>query len=122
VLPKKKLLCVDDEPVGLSVRKLFLEHQGYEVQTAEAGSEGLAAFREQEFDAVVLDYYMPDMNGGTVARAMRKSKPGVPIILLSAYLTLPEPLEGSVDAFVVKGESPEVLLAKIAQLTGKPNC
>ncbi|HEY3928080.1 MAG TPA: response regulator [Candidatus Koribacter sp.] len=121
-MPKKKLLCVDDEPAGLRVRKLLLERQGYEVSTAEAGTEGLAAFHAQEFDAVVLDYYMPGMNGGAVARAMRESKPGVPIILLSAFITLPEPLDGTIDAFVVKGESPEVLLAKIAQLTTKSNC
>ena len=68
-------------------------------------------------DAVVLDYFMPGMNGGAVASAMKQSKPGVPIILLSAYLTLPETVMDSVDAYIVKGGSPEILLGKIAELT-----
>jgi CheY-like chemotaxis protein len=60
---------------------------------------------------------MPGMNGGAVATAMKQSKPNVPIILLTAYVTLPESVIESVDAFIVKGGSPEVLLGKIAELT-----
>lgn len=116
-MSKKTLLCVDDETVGLGVRKIVLERQGYNVLTARDGSEGLHAFADHEVDAVVLDYYMPGMNGGVVASAMKQSKPEVPIILLSAYLTLPKTVMDSVDAFVVKGQSPEILLGKIAELT-----
>ncbi len=117
---KKTLLCVDDEAVGLNVRKIVLERQGYEVLTASDGSEGLDAFAGHEVDAVVLDYFMPGMNGGVVASAMKRSKPGVPIILLSAYFTMPESVMDSVDAFIVKGGAPEVLLGKIAELTHRP--
>lgn len=116
-MSKKTLLCVDDETVGLGVRKIVLERQGYNVLTARDGSEGLHTFADHEVDAVVLDYYMPGMNGGVVASAMKQSKPEVPIILLSAYLTLPKTVMDSVDAFVVKGQSPEILLGKIAELT-----
>ena len=114
---KKTLLCVDDEVTGLKVRKIILERQGYQVLTARDGSEGLHAFEEHHVDAVVLDYYMPGLNGGAVASEMKRTKPEVPIILLSAYLTLPESVINSVDAFIVKGDSPEVLLDKIAELT-----
>lgn len=117
---KKTLLCVDDETIGLKVRKIVLERQGYNVLTASDGSAGLHAFADHNVDAVVLDYYMPGMNGGAVASAMKQSKPGVPIILLSAYLTLPEKVMDSVDAFVVKGQGPEILLGKIAELTDRP--
>jgi hypothetical protein len=48
---------------------------------------------------------------------MRKTKPSVPIILLSAYLSLPANEVALADAFIVKGDSPEVLLSKIAELT-----
>ncbi len=116
-MSKKTLLCVDDEAVGLKVRKIVLEREGYEVLTASDGSEGLHAFADHDVDAVVLDYYMPGMNGAAVASAMKLSKPRVPIILLSAYVTLPESIMDSVDAFIVKGGSPEVLLGKIAELT-----
>lgn len=115
---KKVLLCVDDEVVGLKVRKIILERQGYEVLTASHGAEGLKVFHQNDVDAVVLDYYMPGMNGGAVASAMKEKKPQVPIILLSAYLTLPETVMATVDAFITKGDSPEILLEKIAELTG----
>ena len=118
---KKTLLCVDDEIVGLGVRKIILERQGYNVLTASAGAEGLDVFHGNEVDAVVLDYYMPGMNGGTVASEMKKAKPQVPIILLSAYLQLPDAVMGNVDAFVVKGDAPEILLSKIAELTNAPS-
>ena len=82
------LLCVDDEPAGLKVRKLFLETVGYKVLTAEDGMQALDIFSETAVDAVVLDFRMPQMDGGEVAARMRKMKPAVPIILYSAYLSL----------------------------------
>ncbi|ABF41463.1 response regulator receiver protein [Candidatus Koribacter versatilis Ellin345] len=115
-VPQKTLLCVDDEAVGLKVRKIILEREGYRVLTASAGVDGLTVFSEQEVDGVVLDYAMPGMNGGSVASAMKRTKPQVPIILLSAYLALPDSVMDTVDAFVVKGDAPEVLLSKIAEL------
>jgi CheY-like chemotaxis protein len=120
-VPKKVLLCVDDEDVGLKVRKIILERQGYQVLTATGGTEGLRTFQHHDVDAVVLDYYMPDMNGGAVATVMKQTKPSVPIILLSAYLTLPEPVIATVDAYIIKGDSPEILLDKIAELVGNPS-
>ncbi len=117
-MSKKTLLCVDDEAIGLKVRKIILERQGYQVLTAADGSAGLHAFADHEVDAVVLDYYMPPgMNGGDVAFEMKRTKPGVPIILLSAYMSFPEEVIDTVDAFIVKGDSPEVLIGKIAELT-----
>ncbi len=115
---KKKLLCVDDEVLGLKVRKLLLEQYGYEVLTAAEPAEGLTLFRANPVDAVVLDYYMPGMDGGKLAAEMKKAKPAVPIILLSAYITLPESALSAVDAFITKGGSPEVLLGKIDELVG----
>ncbi len=115
----KTLLCIDDEAIGLKVRKIILERQGYQVLTAADGTAGLHAFADHEIDAVVLDYYMPPgMNGGDVAFQMKRTKPGVPIILLSAYMSLPEDVIDTVDAFIVKGDSPEILISKIAELTG----
>jgi CheY-like chemotaxis protein len=122
IVARKTLLCVDDEVVGLKVRKIILERQGYDVLTASEGAEGLQVFAEHEVDAVVLDYFMPGMNGGVVASAMKQSKPDVPIILLSAYITLPDSVMNTVDAFITKGDSPEILLNKIAELTHTSIC
>jgi CheY-like chemotaxis protein len=113
---KKKLLCIDDELIGLKIRKLILERSGYEVLTAEDGPRGLDVFRSTDVHGVVLDYFMPGMDGGLVAEQMKGIKPRVPILMLSAYFSLPEHALDHVDAFVTKGQSPEILLEKIREL------
>lgn len=115
-MPELTLLCVDDESTGLQVRRLILERQGYSVLTAESGPAGLELFSRQDVHGVVLDYYMPQMHGGEVARAMKKLKPQVPIVMLSAYISLPPEALASVDAYIIKGESPQTLLDKLKEL------
>lgn len=110
------VLCVDDERVGLHVRKLLLERSGYTVITANDGDTGLAMFRENPVDAVVLDYAMPGMHGGEVAAQMRATKPDVPILLLSAYVGLPSDVTGLVNVYMTKGEGAPALLEKLDRL------
>ena len=69
------VLCVDDEQVGLQIRKILLERAGYRVLTAPDGPSGLAIFSAEPVQAVVLDYSMPGMHGGEVAVRMRQIKP-----------------------------------------------
>jgi CheY-like chemotaxis protein len=110
------ILCIDDEPNGLQVRKMLLESQGFRVLTAGGGREGLDLFAANPVKAVVLDYAMPDMDGGEVAAELKRIKPGVKILLLSAYVDLPEEVVELVDARAVKGASPMVLLTALQQL------
>lgn len=110
------VLCVDDEPVGLRVRKLLLEHAGFQVLTALSGREGLELFSQHTICAVVLDFAMPEMNGGQVAAEMKRRNPSVPILMLSAYVDLPEEALNHVDARALKGESPLVLLSELNRL------
>ena len=110
------ILCIDDEVVGLQVRKTVLERAGYRVLTARDGHTGLSLFGGEPIDAVVLDYSMPGMDGSQVATEMRRSKPQIPIMLLSAYVSLPEDVLRLVDTFLTKGEGPHALLTKIAEL------
>lgn len=111
-----RILCVDDEPVGLTVRKLLLERGGYKVETASNGASAIDIFKVQPFDLVLLDYYMPAMNGAEVARVMRQIRPKARIVMLSAYVTLPEEALEHVDASITKGVHPEALLDSIRQL------
>jgi CheY-like chemotaxis protein len=107
------ILCIDDEALGLQIRRTVLEHAGYRVLTAEDGPAGLALFRGHAVDGVVLDYYMPDMDGGAVAETMRRERPEVPIMLLSAYINLPPETVALVDVTLLKGEGPLELLEKL---------
>jgi len=113
---RKTVLCVDDETIGLRVRKILLESHGFEVLTATDGQQGIALFDQNDVDLVVLDFYMPGLNGGEVAAELRRRQPRVPIIFLSAYFSLPADALEVADAFITKGEPPEVLIDKIEQL------
>jgi CheY-like chemotaxis protein len=110
------VLCVDDELIGLQVRKILLERAGYRVLIAQDGPDGLEVFENEPVDIVILDYSMPGMHGGEVATRMRKIKPQVPILLLSAYVGLPSEVTSLVDLYMTKGEGAETLLTKIDSL------
>ena len=110
------VLCVDDEAIGLQVRKILLERAGYRVLTAQDGPEGLAMFEAEPVEVVVLDYSMPGMDGGEVATRMRQVKPKVPILLLSAYVGLPAEVTSLVDLYMTKGEGADMLLERLGSL------
>jgi CheY-like chemotaxis protein len=110
------VLCVDDELVGLQIRKILLERAGYRVLTASDGPSGLEIFAAEPVEVVVLDYSMPGMHGGEVAVRMRQTKPHVPILLLSAYMGLSAEVTSVVDLHMTKGEGAPVLLEKLSSL------
>lgn len=104
------ILCIDDEPEGLLLRRILLEADGYQVLTAQSGKQGLSLLSDSHIDAVVLDYRMPGMDGTEVARVMRDRWPQVPIVMLSGYPEdVPEDTLRMVNAFLTKGGAPEQL-------------
>lgn len=114
------VLCIDDEALGLQIRRAVLERAGYQVLTAIDGPTGLSLFRGQAVDGVVLDYYMPEMDGGAVAETMRRERPEVPIMLLSAYINLPPEVVKLVNVTLLKGEGPGELLEKLSRMLRAP--
>lgn len=112
-MPVATILCIDDEALGLQIRSAVLERAGYQVLTATDGETGLNLFRSNPVDGVVLDYYMPGMDGGRVAEELRRERPTVPIMLLSAYINLPAEVEALVDVTLLKGEGPMELIEKL---------
>lgn len=113
------LLCIDDEKLGLEIRKAVLERAGYRVMTALDGNSGLELFRTQPIDGVVLDFFMPGMDGGQVAAEMRRNRPEIPILLLTAYINLPQEVVQMAEFTLLKGEGPEELLSKIRLMLEK---
>ena len=110
----KQLLCVDDDPETLGLRKLLLESRGYSVLTATSGEGALTLLSKSHVDLVLLDYLMPGMNGGQLAEAVREQFPSLQLIAVSGVEKLPEGLLRNVYASVAKGADPEVLLSTIA--------
>ena len=111
------ILCIDDEDLGLEIRKMVLEREGFSVLTAKDGVTGLSLFdTEQHIDAVVVDYAMPGMDGGQVAAILRKRKPDIPILMLSAYVALPEEVMRVVSVSATKGDGAFTLVEKLKEL------
>lgn len=83
----EKILVIDDEPVMRFTAKEILEELGYQVSIAEDGREGLQVFlgNNCEFDLVLLDMVMPNMNGRDCFREMKKRKADVRVVLSSGY-------------------------------------
>src|SRR6478609_5807193 len=111
------ILCIDDEQTALQLRQTVLESVGYKVLTAKSGALGIQIFKSAPVQAVVLDYWMADMNGMQVAREIRKLNPSIPIIILSAYGELLDESLGIADLWIRKGEEdPQFLLACLEEL------
>jgi CheY-like chemotaxis protein len=113
---KPVILCVDDTPSVLEGQKMLLEENGYRVVTATNGKEAVQAFTSHAVDLVLLDYHLPEMNGGMAAARMKDSKPDVPVALLSSDECLPLP--EAVDCFIPKSEPIISLLEKVDYLLG----
>lgn len=117
---RKTILCIDDYQVSVAGWCLYLQNAGYAVETAYSAMEGLHLFATTPIDLVLLDYKMPDTDGGQIAADMKKIKPRVPIILFTGVSEIPEDGRAHVDAFVEKGQNPVVVLQKIEQLLERP--
>jgi len=112
------ILCVDDEENQLVLRKLVLEREGYRVLTASSAAGAIEMIRSEPIDLVIVDYYMPGMNGLALARQLRESRK-VPIVVLSAFAELPGEAIGTADTWITKGISSSELVAKLEELLSR---
>ncbi|HLJ85915.1 MAG TPA: response regulator [Candidatus Angelobacter sp.] len=111
-----KLLCIDDNPRFLATFSAVLQSVGYSVVTADNPFKGLSIAMSMSFDLAILDYHMPHMNGGQLAREIRRTRPSLPILLFSAYESVPMEDRKDVNEFVVKGENVALVLQKVRSL------
>jgi two-component system, OmpR family, alkaline phosphatase synthesis response regulator PhoP len=110
-----KILAVDDEQNILELVKLYLEREGYQVDTASCGSEALAKFPRFNPDFVVLDLMLPDMDGFEICRQIR-ARSNVPIIMLTARKEDVDKIVGlemGADDYLTKPFNPRELIARI---------
>ena len=118
----KKILIVDDEPDVLKILSLRLEKTGYEVIGARDGRDALDLARKMIPDLIILDVYLPDMNGDDVARIMKNDDKlkNIPIILISATATTvaQRTKECGADGSIAKPFEPEELIDMIKKILG----
>ena len=109
-----KILIVDDEPQITRVLRTALSTQGYSLQIAANGVEGMEAIHAWKPDLVITDVSMPQMNGEEVLRHLRQLRPDVRVIVMSGYNEheMQQRFAGQrVAGFVQKPFGPAVLLA-----------
>jgi two-component system response regulator MprA len=118
-----RILLIDDNKHGLTARRNILEQNGYFVEVACCGQDGLTRFENGAFDLVVTDFRMPDLNGPEVISRIRERAPRTPIVLLSGYagiLGLTESETGA-DIVLSKGPSEQAeLVGAIGRLIRRP--
>ena len=82
-MPRASLLVVDDEPNILSTVRRALELEGFAVEVASSGAQGLARLDEHEIDLVLLDVMMPGETGLEVLPRIREAHPEVSVVMMS---------------------------------------
>jgi two-component system cell cycle sensor histidine kinase/response regulator CckA len=112
------VLCIADSQDTLDCERAFLESFGYTVLTALRGSRGLELASLYSVDVIVLDYFMPAVNGEEVAVELRRLRPEAPIILVTEGVGVPDQTLSVVDALIAKDSLASQLLLTIAHLHG----
>ncbi len=111
----ENILIIEDEEKIARFIELELEYEGYKVEKALDGREGLALVKAQPFDLILLDIMLPGLNGIEVLRRIRQFS-DVPVILLTARDTVVDKvtgLDGGADDYITKPFAIEELLARI---------
>ena len=114
-----RILVVEDEKRLASSLRTGLEAEGFAVDTAYDGEEGLWYAREHDYDAILLDIMLPGLNGYKVCETLRAESNWTPILMLTAKdgeWDQVEALDTGADDYVTKPFSFQVLLARVRSL------
>ncbi len=113
------ILIVEDEPTVIEFLRTGLAYEGYETTIAENGWDGLRYARQKEFDLIILDLMLPDLDGLEVCRRLRNAGNETPILILTAKREVADRVTGldaGADDYLTKPFSFAELLARIRAL------
>lgn len=111
----RKILVVDDEEKIRAIIRKYGEFEGYHIAEAKDGMEAVKLCREQDFDVVILDVMMPELDGFSTCKEIKKYK-NIPVIMLSARGEEYDKIHGfelGIDDYVVKPFSPKELMMRV---------
>jgi two-component system response regulator ResD len=114
----QKVLVVDDEDHILELARLYLSREGYQIETVTDGASAMARFGQVKPDLVVLDIMLPNVDGLTICREIRKQSQ-VPIIMLTARDEVTDKVVGlelGADDYLTKPFHPQELVARAKAL------
>ena len=114
-----KIIVIDDDTAVTDLLSVLLKSHGFDVRATNNSAEGLNLIREEEFDLVILDLMMPEMDGWEICKEVR-SFSQVPIIVLSALndpSMVASVLDAGADDYLTKPTPSRILVAHINRLT-----
>lgn len=115
------VLVVDDDKMVLTSCRRVLEAEGHQVRQAFNAETAVEAVLEGKVDLVLADVMMPGQDGFELMKRLRRAAPGLPVILMTGYLT-PQVEQRGLDAgaaaFIAKPFTPDELLEGIARAVG----
>jgi len=115
-----RVLVVEDEPKMAGLLRRGLAEEGYAVEVATDGLDGLKAAADRDYDAVVLDVMLPKLSGFEICRRLRQSEVWVPVLMLSARDAVDDRirgLDGGADDYLTRPFHLEELFARLRALT-----
>lgn len=110
-----RILVVDDEERIRQIIKKYAVFEGYEIEEASDGMEAIEICRKKEFDIIILDIMMPELDGFSACREIRKTSK-TPVLMLSARGEEYDKIHGfelGIDDYVVKPFSPKELMMRV---------
>src|SRR5271165_2309087 len=120
--PLGSVLIIDDEAAIRESLQTLLELEGYEVETASDGTEGLARLADRPYDLVLLDFAMPERNGIEILQDIRERDSELAVIMITAYGTVENAvnaMQSGATNFIQKPWDNEKLLADVGAAVGR---
>jgi DNA-binding response OmpR family regulator len=121
---KVRILIIEDEPELQSMLKINLEDQGFFVDTALGGDKGSYLGRTNDYDAILLDYLLPEKQGDEICREIRDAGKTCPIIVVSVRGAVPDKVEllnMGADDYITKPFAFDELLARMRAVMRRPS-
>lgn len=117
----RKILVVDDEPIVTRSCRRILAEAGYKVDTAATGQDGLNRAAGENFDLVVADLRLPDLDGMELVRTLRSKRWAVAVIIITGYGSVPSAVEAmklGVSEYIQKPFTPEQITKVVSIALG----
>src|ERR671925_331038 len=115
----KSILWVDDEVESLTSHILFLEEQGFAVETATHGDDALVLLQRQPYGVVLLDEQMPGRRGLDLFQAIRAIDHGMPVVMVTKSEepeTLKDAIGAEISDYLIKPVNPRQILSVVTRL------